>query len=649
VLIPQVRAMKTYSGLVLAAVVVGVMSSGGRVLAAPDEVPVRDRPTRSAPGGSIVSVVRDREGRPLADAVVSAIGRRIVTGVTDQEGRCVFTSLPAGDYLVRVHRPGFVSSSSLLVLAGPGVSTTWSFVLKAQPTTIASAKEPRQPAVMTAGFVGSGSATLQPPDATPVDPDAPGDHDHGEVAWRIRHLKRSVLKDATDQAALDGNDDDFDEVVAEHFTRRGSVADPARLAAALFSEFPLAGQVNLLTTGSFDSPQQLISAGTLARGVALVSLGARAGQHGDWAVQGAMTQGDVASWMVSGSYLTRAPARHVYDVGMSYSLQRYDGSNQAALAAVADGDRFAGVVYAFDSWTITQKVSLLYGGRYAKYGYIEESLFSPRARLTVTPTGRLRLSFGASRRALAPGAEEFVPSMIAGTWLPPERTFAPLSGGRFIPERTEHLDISAEHDLTPSTVVGVKTFYQRTDDQLVTLFGVGNIERPVADLGHYFVGTAGDVSARGWSISVRQVIARRVRGSLDYTVSTAHWQSTPDSELIDRRLPTVVRTGSERLHDLTASVDTEVPFTETHVYALYRVNGGYAGHQTDALGPTLGARFDVQVTQSLPFMDFGAAHWEMLVGVRNLFRDIVDEASIYDELLAVRPPKRLVGGLTLRF
>jgi hypothetical protein len=39
----------------------------------------------------------------------------------------------------------------------------------------------------------------------------------------------------------------------------------------------------------------------------------------------------------------------------------------------------------------------------------------------------------------------------------------------------------------------------------------------------------------------------------------------------------------------------------------------------------------------------------MLVGVRNLFRDSLSETSIYDELLVARPPKRLVGGLTVKF
>ena len=61
------------------------------------------------------------------------------------------------------------------------------------------------------------------------------------------------------------------------------------------------------------------------------------------------------------------------------------------------------------------------------------------------------------------------------------------------------------------------------------------------------------------------------------------------------------------------------------------------------------SRFDVQVRQSLPFMDFSTAKWEMLVAVRNFFRETASDQSIYDELLVVRPPKRIVGGLTLKF
>jgi len=650
--------MNILSRLVVTAAVVGgvggstpVLASGGESSPAPLR-PVRtiDRP---ATGGSIVSFVRDHDGKPVAGAVVSVVGRRIATGITDQAGKCMFVSLPPGDYLVRVHRTGYVPASSQLVLAAPGVGTAWSFVLRAQPAVFLEPipkDEARQ--VYAAGFVGD-EPTLRPAGDAPV---GDGDDDHDEVAWRIRHLKRSVLKDATEQAVVDdgggdGLDDGgstFDPVAAANFSHpTGDLM--TRMAASLLTDFPLVGQLNLLTTGSFDSPQQLASAGTLARGVAQMSIGSSAGRHGDWSVQGAMTQGDVAAWMVSGAYVTRAPGRHVYDTGMSYSLQRYDGSNPAALAAVADGNRYAALLYGYDAFAVSRKVSLLYGGRYAKYGYLEDSLFSPRARLTIAPTGSLRLSFGVARRAVAPGAEEFVPSMVAGNWVPPERTFAPITGTRFVPERTNHFDVSMEHDLTPTTLVAVRSFYQATEDQLVTLFGLGNVERLAADLGHYYVGSAGDVSARGWTVSVRQVIAQRLRGSVDYTVSNAQWQETPQSDIVSLRLPGVARRGPERIQDVTAAVDTDIPVTETHVYALYRISTGYAGGTTESLGPTLAARFDVQVTQSLPFMDFANAHWEMLVGVRNLFRDAADEASVYDELLVVRPPKRIVGGLTLRF
>jgi hypothetical protein len=60
------------------------------------------------------------------------------------------------------------------------------------------------------------------------------------------------------------------------------------------------------------------------------------------------------------------------------------------------------------------------------------------------------------------------------------------------------------------------------------------------------------------------------------------------------------------------------------------------------------ARFDVQVNQALPF-GLAGTKWEVLVGLRNLFRDAHDGGSIYDELLVVRPPKRVIGGFLVRF
>ena len=48
-------------------------------------------------------------------------------------------------------------------------------------------------------------------------------------------------------------------------------------------------------------------------------------------------------------------------------------------------------------------------------------------------------------------------------------------------------------------------------------------------------------------------------------------------------------------------------------------------------------------------MNFTSARWEMLVAVRNFFRDGSFDSSVFDELLVTQPPKRIVGGLTVRF
>jgi len=67
------------------------------------------------------------------------------------------------------------------------------------------------------------------------------------------------------------------------------------------------------------------------------------------------------------------------------------------------------------------------------------------------------------------------------------------------------------------------------------------------------------------------------------------------------------------------------------------------------LRPQAGSRFDVEVSQALPFLNFASAQWEMIAAVRNLFHEDVLDASVYDELQVVRPPKHVVGGVTVRF
>ena len=82
------------------------------------------------------------------------------------------------------------------------------------------------------------------------------------------------------------------------------------------------------------------------------------------------------------------------------------------------------------------------------------------------------------------------------------------------------------------------------------------------------------------------------------------------------------------------------------MYVVYKLNTAYARAEDST--PGLDGRFDVQVNQTLPFR-LVSAEWEVLVGIRNLFREPGDPGSVYDELLVVRPPKRIIGGVLVRF
>src|SRR5262249_46516010 len=112
-----------------------------------------------------------------------------------------------------------------------------------------------------------------------------------------------------------------------------------------------------------------------------------------WSARAALTQGDIASWIVAGEYTTRAPSRHRYDLGASYSTQRYDGGNVLARRSVTDGSRNAGAIYGFDTFSIMPLVTVSYGGRIARYDYLDDrSLISPRVAVTLQPVQHFRIS-----------------------------------------------------------------------------------------------------------------------------------------------------------------------------------------------------------------------------------------------------------------
>ena len=590
--------------------------------------------------GSIQGLVTDERGGPLAGAMVSALGAATLMATTDSRGRFIIQPLPTGEYQLRVHLAGFVTSRRDGVRVNAATADVNKIQLRRAMDDVLAARP-----ILAAGVVAPSGE----------NPAAESGDNHSDTAWWLRHLKRSVLKQ--DGSVVAVADPAADDSPGETSSGGGSIFgrtfnNAANMAASFFTATPFSGEVNFLTTSA-------LSAGSLGfsdfvpRGVAYLSIGAPAAS-GRWDVRASMSQSDVSAWILAGSFASRASSEHNYAFGVSYSTQQYQRTRTGALllpggTTLNDDSRNVGEIYGSDRWTISPAVAIEYGTRYARYDYLSQhSLLSPRVGVTLSPTRRTHITGTVAQRMVAPGAEEFLPAATVGPWLPPERTFAPLLGEDLRVERVRFYDVGVSHEFDGAYVVGIRRFQQRVDEQLATLFGLpvdGGPESP----GHYFVAGAGDVDAEGWGFRLSSTPAQRVRGSVDYSVTRTHWVSRGDMAAIAFWAPAAIRPKTEDIHDVTTSLETELPQTATRVFVLYKVNSAFA-RSNDPTRPSFDYRFDVQVNQALPFMPFsGTARWEVLVGLRNMFRDPNDAGSVYDELLVVRPPKRVVGGVLIRF
>jgi hypothetical protein len=650
--------LRTFVG---SAVLVSVVGSGtlaqaqvGTVRAGSDDRAGRIARTAS---GTIEGQVLDETGGPLPGATVSALGVMSAAVVTDTRGRFAFRLLPVGAYVVRAHLPGFVPSRRQLVDVRPNGYAKYSVSLRRATIVAASfggaaGGEATMMAALNAQAADGVPGTARGKDASA--PMTPATDDHSETAWRIRHLVRSVLKETTERVAIgDGSEALAGDIALPDptFTVGRLLGTGSRAVSSLFTAFPLAGEVNFLTTGALDSPLGLFSPQGLASSVTYVSVRGPAFDHGDWSARLVIAPADIGSWFFSGAYRTRSPGRHVFDAGASYSLLRYS-ANPTAPSSETTWSRSAGSVYGIDRWALSRFVTLAYGGSFSRYDYLPGiGLLSPRASLTVVPTRRLRIHATVARRMVAPGAEEFLQPMAEGLWVPAPRSIVTLAGAQAAPvERVHHYEVSLERDLTARYAVTFRTFFQQVTDQQATAFGAGSPLRVNGPAELYTVASTGDLSTRGWGVGLSNAITDRVRGSVWYALTESTWAAPRDGEVV-----AVVAVGRghggavERNHDLTTQVETEIPRTSTRVFVIYKINTGFARRDAESLKPGFDTRFDVQVTQRLPFLDFTSAQWQVLFAVRNLFRDADPENSIHDELYVIRPPKRIVGGVVVRF
>ena len=643
--------------------------------AAAAEEPAAAEGESSAATGELAGLVTAADGVPVGRVLISLSGPGgSALAVSDASGRFWFGALAPGRYLLRTHLTRGAGRRRF-VRIGPDESVF-------EPLVLRNAGE-GTPQLQFAGVaLGAAPASRQPsddnylqsaagaPDAEPNGEPAPDDeasasrtsppHAHDAKAWRLRRARRSVLKDRTagpivalpdELASAAGNG------AADGWAMGGRESSAGRPLSELVG-LPISGEVQFLARATLTGPSPLWASDTWPGQVAYVSVAPAGG--GDWAVQGTvdMRSGETSSWAVAGWYAAVPHDDHSVQVAMSYSKQAHAAAGEllldAPLRSVDAGlpSREVGSIEALDTWDVSPLLIVDYGAEFARYGYLEDSkLFSPHANVTVVPVDDTRIRAGISQEMTAPGAEQFLPP-LDGAWLPPERTFTSLSGFDDLEaERTRHVEVGVERDLGDSTVIGLRRFHQDVGNQLVAMFAPG-LHVPAGTLpapgGHYYLASASGVSADGWGFAFGHDVTERVRADVEYSVVRATWTSGGPAPYPGPSA-TVFRPGFERFHDVTAIVAAEIPETSTRVLARCRVNTAFAHAREDALTPGLDARFDVRVTQALPFSPLEGSSWELLVAVRTLFHEQGAGASIYDELLVVDPPRQFVGGLVVHF
>ena len=234
-----------------------------------------------------------------------------------------------------------------------------------------------------------------------------------------------------------------------------------------------------------------------------------------------MNQSDLSSWMLAGSYVVKAQVPHQYQFGMSYSLQRYEGGNTAALGALSDTARNVGSVFAYDEWQVSRYVAVSYGANYARYDYMDgPALFSPRFSATFSPPQSWRVrAVGVARGQRA--GRRGIHSAVDARSICRRSARSRRSRRRACARRSCRTTSWQSSACSMARRSRVRAFEQRIDDQTVTVFGLRRND--AASLGHYYVGSAGDASVHGVGVTFTHALAENIRGSVDYSIATANW------------------------------------------------------------------------------------------------------------------------------
>lgn len=570
--------------------------------------------THSSPASiELAGLVRDELGQPLGGATVSVFGKSLsrgaLTAITDGEGRFALPGIPPGMYRLRAYLSGFFPSAFARVVVEEGAERVGTILMSLSRLESGLSEE---------GYVEeTGEARTG-----------------AELRWVIQRQERNILKE----------NESIVPVADLHQWEENPGFD---------AEFPLSGEFGIRAATYDEGLEEFPGAGAgLDARLAYARLFIPGNGDAHWLVSAQLLESALSSWAGRAEYVSSDLGGHRLATGVTYGNFLYGdvGEFRPPETVLGKGLRdqrsaeWFGSVYTSDSFlvgsaTVHAGIALQY------FDYLDRAFYaSPRFEVSY-PLGsgeRTVLRGVAGRKLQAPGGEDIgLLSRVAyGS------VYGPAPAQRSLDaESTAHFGLGLEHKLSRRTRLAVRVFQENAADQLVRTFledgGRGGA-------GHFAVVNQGDFRTRGVGVAVAQTLGP-MEGSVGYTfgrvVAPASMVSGVDS---DRAIST-----SPEIHDVTTTLGTSIDTTQTRLQAAYRViyhPGLSLGSESASTGSgSVDSRFSVQVFQLLPFVGWNGTQWELMVAVRNLFYDDIESASILDELSVIDAPRRVLGGVTVRF
>jgi TonB-dependent receptor-like protein/carboxypeptidase family protein len=546
--------------------------------------------------GGLAGFVEDTRGVPVAGALISLFGRGIggtgLVALSDSAGRFVLPAVPAGSYTLRALGAGHLPAPARHITVLPNREANYTVSL----TPVGDEK---------AAAVAEAKAQEEGKDEAPS---------LAELRWLLRHKRRSVLEARGPEAETEDG--------------HAAAATPSRLLSSLIPD--LAGTVEVMASPSEADGDGFDSSPSYS----VLRLKGRIANAGQWSLGGLVAESENATW--------RMAAEFRFEPGGGHKLQAGSGYGTRFLRPFAPGARPSrgdnhGVGAAFfqDQWQVTDDLTTTFAGRFSYIGFLRDSNhFDPLVSVELRRDDNTRLSATIETRTLAPGGDLLTLSTLATA---PSVAFAVIDGS-LRPERSARVELSVDQTFGPTTL-RAQTFYEDVHHQLANAYHGPRSARTLE------ISDGGDTTARGLGLSVARRFGGAVNGSVSYRFGHC-WRGAAPT--ISSPAPFALMDEGD-FHDLATRLETFIDGTGTRVVALYRLIHLSPESERAQRGPLTNHRFDVQLSQGLPFVGrLTRADWDLLVAVRNLFYE-TSEGAVLDELAVTNPPTRVLGGISVRF